>query len=119
MSYAAIPSAPLNGKETFVNASAVQLSWIEPQDTGGRSDLFYEVKCQQLDSGNAKECSSNVLFYPHSAGLKMTSVLVSGLLPFTKYTFRVYVRNGVSDVATEKPNYKEIVLTTKESCKNR
>ena len=108
-----IPSSPLNAKTPFLNASTAQLSWKKPQNTGGRSDILYDVICLF----NGKDCGSKVHFYPKSKRLNIPSVFVSGLLPFKKYTFRVFATNGVSKFSAVKPKYLDVPVITKESRK--
>ena len=108
-----IPSSPLDARTPFLNASTVQLSWKEPQNTGGRSDVLYDVTCLF----NTNDCGSKVHFYPKSKRLNIPSVFVSGLLPFKNYTFRVFATNGVSKFSAVKPKYLDVLVTTKESRK--
>lgn len=80
---------------------------------GGRTDLFYKVKCY---TDQFEKCS-NVLYSPGSSDLTQTSVFVSYLKPYTSYEFRVFSMNGVSDIARTE-NYTRLYLTTKESSKS-
>ncbi|XP_051528536.1 ephrin type-A receptor 8-like isoform X4 [Myxocyprinus asiaticus] len=42
------PSAPVNVISS-VNGTSVSLEWGSPLDTGGRSDVIYDVQCQKCD----------------------------------------------------------------------
>ncbi|XP_051769121.1 ephrin type-A receptor 8 isoform X4 [Ctenopharyngodon idella] len=42
------PSAPVN-IISYVNGTSVSLEWGSPLDTGGRSDVIYDVLCQKCD----------------------------------------------------------------------
>ena len=100
-----LPSAPRNVHATFVNQSAVEISWQPPLVTGDSSQVFYEVdsrkSCNINDENNCVEesCGSYVSDIPNKEGLNMTRVIVTNLLPYMNYTFKVYAMNRVSEVA--------------------
>ena len=100
---------------TFINSSAVRLEWEEPKDKGGRTDLFYDIKCYIKDDSSTS-CDSKVQYYPDSTGLKETFVLAFSLQPLTSYEFQIIAKNGVSDIAG-KENHSSISVMTKESSK--
>ncbi|KTG34213.1 hypothetical protein cypCar_00022221, partial [Cyprinus carpio] len=47
------PSAPVNIISS-VNGTSVSLEWGSPLDTGGRSDVIYDVLCQKCDKDGAQ-----------------------------------------------------------------
>ena len=111
----AIPSAPVDVKITLSNSSAVRLEWKEPKEKGGRTDLFYEIKCYVKDD-RLTPCDRKVQYYPDNTGLKETFVLASSLQPLTSYEFQIIAKNGVSNIAG-KENHTTISVMTKESSK--
>ena len=111
----AIPSAPVDVKTTFINSSAVRLEWTESKDKGGRTDLFYEIKCYIKDESSIP-CDSKVKYCPNSTGFKKTFVLASNLQALTSYEFQIVAKNGVSGFAGRE-NHMSISVMTKESSK--
>ncbi|XP_026880688.2 LOW QUALITY PROTEIN: ephrin type-A receptor 8 [Electrophorus electricus] len=55
------PSAPVNVISS-VNGTSVSLEWSSPLDTGGRSDVVYDVQCQKCvrHMGPCEDCSGVV-----------------------------------------------------------
>ncbi|KAK3735399.1 hypothetical protein QZH41_013394, partial [Actinostola sp. cb2023] len=97
------PSSPERLITTYHNATLVTMEWFPPSDLGGRSDVFYEVECKQCDD-EGKDCS-NDCDYAHAQtylrALTNTSTLatVKHLTPYTYYKFKIFAKNGVSQVA--------------------
>ncbi|EDO28979.1 predicted protein, partial [Nematostella vectensis] len=52
------PSAPTSLDTNFLNDSVATLSWSPPNNTGGRSDVFYRVECSTCN-GNGTPGSSH------------------------------------------------------------
>lgn len=54
------PSAPVNVISS-VNGTSVNLEWDRPLDTGGRSDLQYNVLCQKCsgEGGPCEDCAAS------------------------------------------------------------
>lgn len=52
------PSAPMNVISS-VNGTSVNLEWGSPLDTGGRTDLTYDVQCKICvkDGGQCEDCN--------------------------------------------------------------
>lgn len=105
-SFAAPPSAPRELKAEFVNETTVTLTWKQPEYLGGRSDLFYDVKCSVNCEKSAHDytdcsesCDDTVVYSPGKEGLNVTGVTAAKLLSFTRYNFTVYSRNRVSKIA--------------------
>ena len=57
-----------------------------------------------------------MIFSPFNKGLNTTTVLVTNLSPFVNYTFKIYARNRVSEVAKRRHdiegNFTVITVTT-------
>ncbi|XP_015760257.1 PREDICTED: ephrin type-A receptor 3-like isoform X2 [Acropora digitifera] len=100
-----IPSIARNTKVTFVNQSAVKLTWQLPEVTGYHTDVYYDVECRNTcndnDEVNCDEtaCRGQVSYLPSKQGLHETHVLITHLSSFVTYEFRIYARNRVSGVA--------------------
>lgn len=117
-----LPSAPRNANATFVNQSAVEIRWLSPLVPGDSSHVFYEVECRKscnIEDENKcveKPCSSDINYEPYREGLNVTQVIVTNLLSFMNYTFKVYAMNRVSEVAKRKHrvrgNFTTITLRT-------
>jgi len=117
-----LPSAPRNANATFVNQSTVEIRWRSPLVTGDSSHVFYGVECRKScnieDEKNCveKPCSSDVKYEPCREGLNVTQVTVTNLIAFINYTFKVYAKNRVSEVAKRKHgvggNFSTITLRT-------
>lgn len=107
------PSAPENGISTL-NDTSVALEWRPPRDSGGRSDLVYNVHCRKCASDGRKcgPCGSGVHFTPRQFGLDATKVLVSSLLPNTDYAFSIEAINGVSDLSPSPKQQLTVNITT-------
>ena len=75
----------------MTNTSAV-LSWLPPEDDGGRdrSEIHYTVTA----TGTGASVSVEVT-------VAVTMAEVTGLTPFTDYTFSVTSENAVSSQATD------------------
>ena len=100
-----IPSFPRNTKATFVNQSAVKLTWQLPEITGYHTDVYYDVECRNTcnddDEVNCDEtaCWGQVSYLPSKQGFNETHVLITHLSSFVTYEFRIYAGNRVSGVA--------------------
>lgn len=98
-----MPSAPRNATITFVNQSAVEIRWLPPVVTGDQTHLYYDVSCRKQYSSNQKclegYCERDVSYIPNKEGLNVTQVIVADLSPFGNYSFKIYAKNRVSEVA--------------------
>ena len=122
-----LPSAPRNVNVTFVNQTATGLRWQPPEVTGDQSSAFYDVECRTPCKSAIekncveKACERNVIYMPYKKGLNETQVMVVNLSSFVNYTFRIYARNRVSEVARRKHgiagNFSAITVTTIGSSK--
>ncbi|XP_077998531.1 ephrin type-B receptor 1-B-like [Glandiceps talaboti] len=91
------PSGPTNLIATVSETSVVTLSWESPLESGGRSDVKYEVECEKCVDDVCDPCSYKVDYSPGKDKLLTKSVNISRLDSYTTYTFRVYSENGVSE----------------------
>lgn len=103
-----IPSAPRHLRDLAFNQTTVSLSWTHPHHLGGRNDLFYEIECkivcQEDQLSCSQDCGTQVLFLPRQGNFSQTEATIINLFPRTGYTFKIYAKNGVSEVA-EKDGY--------------
>ena len=117
-----LPSAPRNVTATFLNQSVIGLSWKSPEIIGDQSHVFYDVSCLRPCNNDAQtkcaeeQCQNDVKYIPFNKGLNTTTVLVTNLSPFVNYTFKIYARNRVSEVAKRRHgiegNFTVITVTT-------
>ena len=122
-----LPSAPRNANATFVNQSAVEIRWRSPLVPGDSSHLFYKVECRKsCNINNENNCvekpCSDVNYEPYRERLNVTQVIVTNLMSFINYTFKVYAMNRVSEVAKRKHgvggNFMAITLRTTGTCES-
>ncbi|XP_076256187.1 eph receptor tyrosine kinase isoform X2 [Rhynchophorus ferrugineus] len=103
------PSAPLNLTVNFVDQSNVILSWLPPENQGGRNDTVYRLRCDA--------CSLGLVQYnPPTETFNETRIHISGLNAVTTYRFQIFAENGVSHL-TPRPSseYADVVVTTEAS----
>uniref|UniRef100_A0AAR2LNC3 receptor protein-tyrosine kinase n=1 Tax=Pygocentrus nattereri TaxID=42514 RepID=A0AAR2LNC3_PYGNA len=95
-----LPSAPQNLAATTAQMAVgkLQLSWSPPADTGGRTDITYNVVCDRCEGSVCQPCGEKVRYDPSNTDLKEISVIISELEPHLNYTFTVEARNGVSQL---------------------
>ncbi|XP_031150216.1 ephrin type-B receptor 3 [Sander lucioperca] len=111
-----IPSAPRNVISS-VNETSLSLEWEEPEDTGGRSDLVYNVVCKKClrDRSPCTRCDDNVDVAPRRLGLRQRKVVVRNLQAHTRYSFEVQAVNGVSGKNPTTPSYSTVNITTNQA----
>ncbi|XP_026169970.1 ephrin type-B receptor 3 isoform X3 [Mastacembelus armatus] len=111
-----IPSAPRNVISS-VNETSLSLEWEEPEDTGGRSDLVYNVVCKKClrDRSPCTRCDDNVDIAPRRLGLRQRKVVVRNLQAHTRYSFEVQAVNGVSGKSPTSPSYSTVNITTNQA----
>ncbi|KAK9538930.1 hypothetical protein VZT92_004070 [Zoarces viviparus] len=111
-----IPSAPRNVISS-VNETSLSLEWEEPEDTGGRSDLVYNVVCKKClrDRSPCTRCDDNVDIAPRRLGLRQKQVVVRNLQAHTRYGFEVQAVNGVSGKNPASPSYSTVNITTNQA----
>uniref|UniRef100_A0A8C1PGS7 receptor protein-tyrosine kinase n=1 Tax=Cyprinus carpio TaxID=7962 RepID=A0A8C1PGS7_CYPCA len=113
------PSAPVNIISS-VNGTSVSLEWGSPLDTGGRSDVIYDVLCQKCDKDGAQceDCrvgAALVRFIPQQTGLTEPWVTVLNLAAHSNYTFRIVALNGVTHLSNEPPQSVLVNITTNQA----
>ncbi|KAF1383518.1 hypothetical protein PFLUV_G00132710 [Perca fluviatilis] len=111
-----IPSAPRNVISS-VNETSLSLEWEEPENTGGRSDLVYNVVCKKClrDRSPCTRCDDNVDIAPRRLGLRQRKVVVRNLQAHTRYSFEVQAVNGVSGKNPTSPSYSTVNITTNQA----
>ncbi|XP_078355358.1 ephrin type-A receptor 4-like, partial [Oculina patagonica] len=116
------PSEPKHLRKLAINQTTVSLSWKRPRRLGGRTDLFYEIECkivcQEDQLSCSQDCGSQVLFLPRQENLSQTKATVTNLFSGTAYIFKIYAKNGVSDVAEKdgfSSKFAKLEVTTLES----
>ncbi|XP_053738700.1 ephrin type-B receptor 3 isoform X2 [Synchiropus splendidus] len=111
-----IPSGPRNVISS-VNETSLSLEWDEPEDTGGRSDLVYNVVCKKClrDLSPCTRCDDNVDIAPRRLGLRQRKVVVRNLQAHTRYSFEVQAVNGVSGKNPATPRYSTVNITTNQA----
>ena len=75
---------------TVVSSTSIAVNWSSPTETGGRSDLYYQV--EYSDPENLGGFTGAVYLNELT-----TSHTFTALRPYTSYCIRVSVHNGVSD----------------------
>uniref|UniRef100_A0A671LSW9 receptor protein-tyrosine kinase n=1 Tax=Sinocyclocheilus anshuiensis TaxID=1608454 RepID=A0A671LSW9_9TELE len=111
------PSAPVNIISS-VNGTSVSLEWGSPLDTGGRSDVIYDVLCQKCDKDGTQceDCRvALVRFIPQQMGLTEAWVTVLNLAAHNNYTFRIVALNGVTHSSNEPPQSVTVNITTNQA----
>ena len=122
-----LPTLPRNISAAHVNQSSVELRWLPPAVTGDQTNVHYDVDCREpCDNDDDsecvdKECKSVVTYLPCKEGLNLTHVMVTDLSSFVNYTFKIYAKNRVSEVAKRRhgveANFKAISVRTNGSSK--
>ena len=95
--------------------------------TGDWTQVVYDLDCRkpcESDDDNEcvdKECGNDVTYLPYKEGLNMAQVMVTRLSTFVNYTFKIYGKNRVSDVAKRRHgvegNFSTITVRTNGSSK--
>ena len=122
-----LPTVPRNITLAFVNQSAVELKWLPPAITGGQTHVYYDVYCRtpcDNDDDNQcvdKECGKDVTYLPYKEDLHMAEVITTNLTSFSNFTFKIYAKNRVSEVAKRihgvERNFAAITVRTNGSSK--
>lgn len=112
-----LPSAPRNTSVAFLNQRAAVIRWEPQQDMTKSSHVFYEVFCRKPCNGNERSCIKeacpNSVSYIPSARLNETQVIVTNLSTYVNYTFKIYTKNRVSDLAKRKDGVHGKFVTIK------
>lgn len=122
-----LPTIPRSINVAFVNQSAVDFRWLPPTITGTQTHVVYDVDCRKPcdnDDDNEcvdKECGNGVTYLPYKEGLDMTQVMITNLSSFVNYTFKIYAKNRVSEVAKRRHdvegNFAVFIIRTNGSSK--
>lgn len=112
----AIPSAP-RSVISSVNETSLSLEWEEPENSGGRGDLVYNVVCKKClhDLSPCTRCDDNVDISPRRLGLLQRKVVVRNLQAHTRYSFEVQAVNGVTGKNSTSPRYSTVNITTNQA----
>uniref|UniRef100_A0A3Q3EF92 receptor protein-tyrosine kinase n=1 Tax=Kryptolebias marmoratus TaxID=37003 RepID=A0A3Q3EF92_KRYMA len=115
------PSAPQN-LVSLLNDTALFLHWMPPSNTGGRSDILYNVLCQRCDGGDSgatqcEPCEPDLRFIPRPLGITGTSVAILDFAMHANYTFHVEAVNGVSELGVAARSLANVTVTTHQSGK--
>ncbi|XP_068700595.1 ephrin type-A receptor 4-like isoform X2 [Montipora foliosa] len=120
-----IPSAPKNVTVTFVNQTAIGLTWVLPETADDKSRVYYDVECWETCNENKdnkcvnRPCDNDVNYIPSKQGINKTQVMITNLSSFVNYKLTIYSRNRVSDLAREmhglEGNFALINVITDES----
>ncbi|KAG9276992.1 ephrin type-A receptor 2-like [Astyanax mexicanus] len=86
----------------LLTVGTLQLTWRPPSNTGGRSDVTYNVGCERCDGAVCVPCGNRVRFEPSQTALPDPEVTVSELEPHINYTFTVEAFNGVSQFSRQR-----------------
>ena len=105
----------------------MELRWLPPAIIGDQTYVYYDVDCQKPCVNDDdeecfyKECKSVVTYLPRKEHLNVTHVVVTNLSTFVNYTFKIYAKNRVSEVAKRRHgvegNYTAIFVRTIGSSK--
>ncbi|XP_048581178.1 ephrin type-A receptor 5 isoform X2 [Nematostella vectensis] len=109
------PSEPRNLSYTTIATGVIMVTWLQPIDTGSRSDVTYDISCHKCLAGACTETCTDVILWPSNQGLLNTHLIAtlgaSGDIGDVKIT--VFAKNGVSDLAgLGKARNGSIVLST-------
>ncbi|XP_008402573.1 ephrin type-A receptor 6-like [Poecilia reticulata] len=113
------PSAPRN-LISLINDTALFLQWMPPINTGGRSDITYNVLCQRCDGGDVgvsqcEPCEPDLRFIPRPLGITGTSVAILDYAMHTNYTFHVEAVNGVSGLGVAPRSLANVTVNTHQA----
>ena len=115
-----LPSAPKNTSVAFLNQSAATIRWEPPENTSKSNHVFYDIFCLEPCKGDGRSCIEeacpNGVSYIPSQRLNETQVTVTNLFTYANYTFKIYTKNRVSELAKRKDgvdgNFATVTLLT-------
>ncbi|XP_072330430.1 ephrin type-B receptor 3-like isoform X4 [Scyliorhinus torazame] len=116
MGCTSVPSAARNVISN-VNKTSLSLEWSQPEETGGRDDLLYNIICKKcsVEGKICSRCDDNVEFVPRQLGLTERQVFISNLLAHTRYSFEIQAVNGVSSKNPYSPQFAAVNITTNQA----
>ena len=100
MFYTEPPSAPRNLRLT-TKTTSITVSWSSPIETGGRSDIYYQIEYFPTNSQENRGVKY----------MRPTRYTITNLKPFTQYTVKVTAHNGVSDQDPDRSQSRTIEQT--------
>ena len=101
------PSQPIGLIATSIQSTTVTITWSQPSDTGGRSDIFYTVMIEGDGMSWTLPSTGNI-----------TTYTITDLTPSTNYDITVIAKNGVSHLESDiSARSSIIIVTTNISCK--
>ena len=95
------PSQPIGLTATSVQATTVTITWSQPSDTGGRSDIFYTVMIEGDGTSQTLPNTGNA-----------TTYTITDLTPATNYDITVIAENGVSSQEGDVSARRAIIMVT-------
>ena len=109
-----LPPPPSHVNATFVNNSAVHLTWQSPIY---ERTVQYKIGCSKCKDTKASACNSpcgnKTKFNPPLEGIRSTEVTVSGLSQNSRFKFRVYSVSGENpELLTNKWKFAEVFIHT-------
>ena len=122
-----IPSSPRDVKVSFVNQSVVEITWQPPVVHGDQTHVSYEIDCRiqkicSIHDCLYEDCGNDIKHIPNTKDLEINHLTVAGLSPLTNYTFKIFAKNRVSQVAKRKHrvelNFAKLTIRTKGSGKS-
>ncbi|XP_038670952.1 ephrin type-B receptor 3-like isoform X4 [Scyliorhinus canicula] len=116
MGCTSVPSAARNVISN-VNKTSLSLEWSQPEETGGRDDLLYNIICKKcsVEGKICSRCDDNVEFVPRQLGLTERQVFISNLLAHTRYSLEIQAVNGVSSKHPYSPQFVAVNITTNQA----
>ncbi|KAL2083977.1 hypothetical protein ACEWY4_019495 [Coilia grayii] len=116
------PSGPVSLTWEYESSEGgVSLRWRPPQDTGGRSEVWYGVVCRICPSASQSPpsmcswCGETVTYTPSQSNLRQTKVTLNNLLTRVTYLIQVQAFNDVSALSPFPPQFSSINFTTSQS----
>ena len=98
------PGQPIGLTATSIQSTTVTIAWLQPSDTGGRSDIFYTVMIEGDDMSQTLPSTGNI-----------TTYTITDLTPSTNYDITVIAENGVSDQDSDVSDRSGFIMITTSS----
>ena len=98
------PSQPIGLTTTSIQSTTVTITWSQPSDTGGRSDIFYTIMIEGDGMSQTLPSTGNI-----------TTYTITDLTPSTNYDITVIAENGVSDQDSDVSDRSDFIMITTSS----